>query len=112
MDSPPGPLSDQREDRHEVSNVITILRSISIPIQKRSDVKDVIMSYGFSEEIALWMTTNVKWNSKEKNFSWRFDIDGIEAMLNDYFKKDFWSLLEESDAGEIHFIRVLYYTTI
>ncbi len=105
LDSPPGPLSDKPEDRHEVSNVIAALRSIPLPIQKRGDVKDLLMSRGFSEAIALWMTTNVKWISEEKHYVWRFDIDGVESMIKDYFRQDFWDIIETHEYGQIHLVR-------
>ena len=54
LDSPPGSLSDKPEDRHEVSNVIGSLRSIPLPIQRRRDVKDLLMSrFSFMARLVL-----------------------------------------------------------
>ena len=105
LDSPPSPLSDKPEDRHEVSNVISALRSIPLPIQKRGDVRDLLMGRGFSEAIALWMTTNVSWNPEEKNYNWKFDPDGVESLIQDYFRRDFWNVIENAANGEIHLVR-------
>ena len=65
--SPPGPLSDRPEDRHEVSNVISALSAVPIPLKKRSDLKHVLVSSGFSEAIGKWMTTN--WRKQMKDTS-------------------------------------------
>ena len=63
------------------------------------------MARGFSEAIALWMTTNVKWNSEQKHYTWRFDIDGVESLIKDYFRQDFWNVVEHHAEGKIHLVR-------
>ena len=103
LDSPPGPLSDRPEDRHEVSNVISALSAVPIPLKKRSDLKHVLVSSGFSEAIGNWMTTNLK--KTDEGYIWRFDLKGVESLIKDYFKQDLWSLIETRQESEVHLVR-------
>ena len=103
LDSPPGPLSDRPEDRHEVSNVISALSKVPMPLKKRSDLKHLLVSSGFSEAIGNWMTTNLK--RTNGGYVWRFDLNGVESLIRDYFKQDLWSLIETKQDAEIHLVR-------
>ena len=102
LDSPPGPLSDRPEDRHEVSNVISALSSVQIPLKKRSDLKHLLVSSGYSDAIANWMTTNLK--KSADGYIWRFDLQGVERLISDYFRQDLWSLIETKQDTEIHLV--------
>jgi pimeloyl-ACP methyl ester carboxylesterase len=104
LDSPPGPLSDKPEDRHEVSKVITALRAVPLPLSKRKDLKDLLMAAGFSSAIGTWMTTNLK-RSPEGGLIWRFDLDGVESLIKDYFKEDLWSMIEDDYDTDVHLVR-------
>ena len=62
------------------------------------------MAQGFSLAIAAWMTTNLK-RSPEGGLVWRFDLDGVEALIRDYFREDLWSMIEEDHDCEVHLVR-------
>ena len=105
LDSSPGPLSDLPEDRHEVARVISALRQIPMPLSDRKALLTLLPEQGFSVAIAKWMTTNLRRESNDDIFNWRFNLDGVEEMIADYFAQDYWPLLEHSPQITRHVLR-------
>ena len=105
LDTSPGPLSDLPEDRHEVARVITALRQIPMPLSDRKALLTLLPEQGFSLAIAKWMTTNLRRESNNDIFNWRFNLDGVEEMIADYFAQDYWPLLEKSPQITRHVLR-------
>ena len=104
LDSPPGTLEEKPSDQSEVLQVIEALKKVPIPLEKRKDLSDFLMSMGFSRAIANWMTTNVK--REEDGYVFRFDLSVIEELISDYFQYDGWSLLEKPPHKcDIHVVR-------
>ena len=64
------------------------------------------MEHGASEMISQWMTTNL--SRTPEGFVWRFNLDGIAEMLNDYFLQDLWHVLEfPNTQTSTHLVRAL-----
>lgn len=95
LDSTPGASVSDQEDQKEVEWVLQTLRKIAVPVSRRSVVKEELLSAGASMMISQWMTTNLK--REAQGYVWKFNLDGIEQMLADYFVQDLWSVLEEPD---------------
>lgn len=76
----------------EVVRVVFALRTIAMPLPRRDAVVGILAGLGFSPMLAQWMTTNLR--AGPDGFVWRFDLDGIEAMLTDYARVDAWPWLE------------------
>ena len=82
------------------------LNAVPLPVAKRSEVKYFLMEQGASEMIAQWMTTNL--TRTAAGFVWRFHLDGIAEMLNDYFVQDLWHVLEfPNSQTSTHLVRAL-----
>ncbi len=77
----------------EVVRVVKALRTVPMPLPRRDSVVDVLTAAGFSAGLAQWMTTNLRAAPDGDGFVWRFDLDGIEAMLADYARVDAWPWL-------------------
>lgn len=92
LDSPPGTLSEKPSDQSEVLSVISTLREVPVPLEKRKDLHDFLLVHGFSQTIASWMTTNLK--KGEDGYVFRFSIPVIEELIHDYFQYDGWPFLE------------------
>lgn len=92
LDVPPGRPDDTLAARSEVVRVVTTLRSLPLPFPRRASVVSALTERGFSPDIATWMTTNLRLG--EGGFVWRFDLDGIVAMLHAYAETDSWPWLE------------------
>jgi pimeloyl-ACP methyl ester carboxylesterase len=92
LDAVPGPAGPAVDPTHEVARVIADLRRVPMPIASRDELVSSIKSKGYSDELAGWMTTNLE--RVEGGFAWRFDLDAIEALLDDYGREDLWPWLE------------------
>ena len=77
-----------------VDRVIKAARGAPQPVDHRLAMVPYFESLGFPRSIGAWMTTNLKRVNDE--FVWRFDLDVIEALLDDYRQLDFWSFLQSS----------------
>ena len=104
LDSPPGTLQEKPADQSEVLQVISALRQVPFPLEKRKDLVDFLMSMGFSRAIANWMTTNLK--RAPEGYVFRFQLPVIEELIHDYFQYDGWPLLHEPPNNcDIHVVR-------
>ena len=103
LDSTPGPLTGAA-DEQEVSQVIGALRGIPLPLASREALVAHLTARGFSGGLARWMTTNLE--RTPGGLRWRFDLDGVEALIRDYFALDLRSVLQTPVSGlEIHVVR-------
>ena len=104
LDSPPGAISEKPEDQSEVLQVIQALRSVPVPLAKRKDLIDILMVQGFSRPVAQWLTTNL--TTGKDGYVWRFDIGIVEELIQDYFQRDLWPMLENPMSSlDIHIVR-------
>ena len=96
LDSPPSNHASD-VDSSEVVQVIDALRGIQLPLANRNELLPLFAAQGLSEGLAMWMTTNLK--REGKGLVWRFDLDAVTELIGDYFKQDFWPLLERPPNG-------------
>jgi pimeloyl-ACP methyl ester carboxylesterase len=94
LDAVPGAQPDG-EQNSEVAQVIAAVRAVPMPAQSRRDVvQHLITSAGLSSGLSEWMATNLKRDGQ--SYTWMFDLDGIEALMRDYFRVDLWGFLAQS----------------
>lgn len=93
LDVPPGRPEMPLALHSEVVLVVQALRTIPVPLARREDIVAILTNLGFSLGLAQWMTTNLRMG--DDGFTWRFDLDGIEAMLRDYATVDAWPWLAD-----------------
>ena len=106
LDSNPGRLTDRSASQAEANLVMAMLRGVPLPVQRRVEVKEALLRVGASRAIAQWMTTNLE--KRADGYHWRFNLDGVEEMMGDYFQQDLWSVLESPTAGlRCHILRAL-----
>lgn len=90
LDAVPGKQPEAEDS--EVSHVIRAVRRVPMPAASRRAVVQYLTSEeGLSNGLAEWMATNLRRVGAE--FSWRFDLDGIEQLMADYFQVDLWDYL-------------------
>ena len=106
------PLADDIRPGHgEVARVIEACGEISLPKKSRLAVTEYFTDRGFALGIAQWMTTNLRRGRPEddlrtEGFIWKFDLDGIKALIADYWSIDGWQLLTQINPSiEIHLLR-------
>lgn len=87
---------------HEVARVIRALQTFQEPFDRRESVRDALVGMGFSDMLAGWMTTNLR--RSEAGFVWRFDLDAVLELLEDYMVDDLWPWLQQT-AVPVHLVR-------
>lgn len=104
LDTPPGPAAMPLALQSEVVRVVNALRAVPMPLPRRDAIVTLLLERGFSPGLAQWMTTNLR--PGDDGFVWRFDLDGVEAMLRSYAETDLWPWLESPDRrAEVHVLR-------
>jgi pimeloyl-ACP methyl ester carboxylesterase len=95
------------QDEHEVVRVLTALRDVPLPVASRASLTTLLTARGFSPQFSAWMTTNLA-PRPEGGFGWRFDLDGVTRLLEDYFVEDLWPFCESVEPGgplRLHMLR-------
>ena len=95
LDVPPGKPDLPLALSSEVVRVVSALRTLPQPLSRRDEVVTRLGALGFSPMLGQWMTTNLR--GVDGGYVWRFDLDGIEAMLRDYATVDAWPWLESRE---------------
>lgn len=102
LDATPGTVDTFPAD-NEVVTVITALRRIPMPLATHAEVAEILQDMGFSAALAQWMTTNLQPDG-EGGYVWRFDLDGVEAMILNYARVDGWPVIEHPPV-DLHVVR-------
>jgi len=103
LDATPGRVHDLPAD-NGVLQVIAALHRIPMPVASHDDVAQALRDMGFSELLSRWMTTNLRPAGDRDGYVWRFDLQGVEALIGDYARVDGWPVLEDPPVT-IHLVR-------
>jgi len=84
--------------------MLRILERHPGPFETRAEAIAVLEAEGWSAHVAQWMATNLV--SSERGYVWRFDLAGIASLLEDFFRRDLWDVVEAPPGGtEVHLVR-------
>lgn len=84
-------------------DIIDMLDKISWPLTSRSHLIKTLIDQGVSQDIALWMSTNVM--SDASGIRLIFVPGEIKAMLLDFMSLDGWPLITQIDDIAIHLVK-------
>lgn len=93
LDASPSPVPSADALDSEVVQVLRAVRAVPQPLPSRAALEALLKAQGFSGMLAGWMTTNLR--QTPDGLRWRFDLDGIEALLRDYAAEDLWPWLHD-----------------
>lgn len=93
LDAPPGLPDVSLAVSSEVAQVVLALRGLPERYERREELVTLLTAQGFSLSLAQWMTTNLR--STGDGLRWRFDLDVISALLQDYAVTDAWPYLHD-----------------
>jgi pimeloyl-ACP methyl ester carboxylesterase len=85
-----------------VQRVLDAIRALPMPVARREDAVAHFTALGFSQRLAGWMTTNLR--PSDDGLVWRFALDPIGALLDDYRALDLWPFVHEA-AQEVRILR-------
>ncbi len=95
VDSSPGVRTDRRGSESTV-RVVEMLESLPETFASRHAFVDAVLAEGHELPIAQWLAMNVERDGDMFRFG--LDMSAIRALLEDYFTRDLWSVLEHPPA--------------
>lgn len=94
LDSDPGPQTPSLE--HEVLRVFGSLRAHPGPFASRAQATQTLLARGLSSGLVNWLVMSLdRTPGGDGSLTWRFDLDAIDALLQDYFSTDLWPFLDQ-----------------
>jgi len=97
LDCPLSAVPHEERGTSQVARVIEAVAAIPVPVQRRSEVAEILRNRGFSRSLAGWMSTNLR--DADGGWTWSFDPEGVRALLQDYWSRDEYDLLETPPGG-------------
>ncbi len=79
--------------------MLQIVRAAPRQYSSREELVGLLARNGIATPVGQWMATNLE--RADGGFRWRFDLDAIEQLLNDFFVTDLWDVIE-SPPGHLH----------
>lgn len=73
------------------------LEQVGRIFSSRQQFVDRMVALGQNEGVALWLAMNLEYQGREMHLS--LDLPSLRAMLNDYFTRDLWPIVEAPPAG-------------
>lgn len=84
--------------------MLQILRRLPDHFASRTEAVGALVAERLATPVAHWMATNLE--LVDGRFRWRFDAADMEALLDDFFRRDLWDVLEQPPAGStVHVVR-------
>jgi pimeloyl-ACP methyl ester carboxylesterase len=93
VDSTPGPRPDARGSE-STRHIIDVLQQLPPEFPDRDAFTRWIEGRGIARPVAMWLAMNVRPVPNTTRFVFRVDLDGVRALLDDYFRLDLWDVLE------------------
>jgi pimeloyl-ACP methyl ester carboxylesterase len=98
IDSTPSARPDAKGSE-STRHIVELLRELPEEFANRGDFTTWIESRGVSRPVAMWLAMNVRPIPNTTRFVFRVDVAGIRDMLDDYFARDLWHVLERPHPG-------------
>lgn len=94
----------RREPAGNAVRMLGALRELPGPFGDREAVVDALEERGFDRPVGRWMSTNL--TEGRDGYVWDLDLDGLEALLRDFFRRDLWSVVEDPpEETTVHFVK-------
>lgn len=93
IDSTPSARVDAKGSE-STRHIVELLGQLPAEFADRAEFTGWMEQRGVSRPTAMWLAMNVRPLPNTKRFVFRLDLEGIRALLADYFDRDLWSVLE------------------
>lgn len=95
---------DARAPGGSAVEMLEALRALPGPFDERARAIRRLERRGFDARVAVWMATNLI--RVDDGLRWRFELDAMEALLDDFFRADLWTVVEAPPPGvRLHFVK-------
>lgn len=93
-----------REPGGDAARMLEVLREEAGPFADRERAVEALRARGFPRSVGRWMATNLQ--PGEGGLRWGLDLDGLEALLEDFFRTDLWDVVEAGpERPELHLVK-------
>lgn len=94
----------RREPAGRAVRMLETLRARSGPFGDREEAVAALGEEGFPPPVGRWMATNLV--EREDGLRWRFDLEEVGELLDDFFRRDLWDVVEAPPEGlEVAFVK-------
>lgn len=97
VDSLPGARPDRRGSEETVA-VVDLLDRLPDRFDDRDDFRRHVTAAGFPSSLAQWLAQSLEPN-EDGSYRFGLDLRRIRALLDDYFARDLWGVLEPPPTG-------------
>lgn len=97
IDSNPGPRPDHHGSEGTV-RVLEMLAALPEAFPSRQAFLDHVQAEGHGVAIAQWLAMNLERSLEGEAYRFGLDVGALRELLDDYFARDLWSVLEEPSA--------------
>ena len=94
IDSAPGARPDRRGSETTV-RIVKMLETLPERFPTRDAFVDYVQAQGNERSIAMWLAMNVRPARDGDGYAMRVDVPALRALLDDYFARDVWPVLED-----------------
>lgn len=102
IDSNPGARPGGRGSEGTLA-VLSTLESMPRRWDSREAFVSRIVEAGYEEMLGQWLAMNLQ--HQESGYELRLDLDAVRALLEDYFARDLWHVVEEPRGGtRVHLV--------
>jgi pimeloyl-ACP methyl ester carboxylesterase len=98
VDSTPGARPDRRGSS-SVGHIVDLLGSLPEEFPDRGAFTSWIEERGVTRRTAMWLAMNVRPVTGTTRYVFRIDIPAVREMMEDYFARDTWSVVERPESG-------------
>lgn len=100
LDSMPGARTPSSQN-DTVTDVLATLESLPTVLPSREAFKSELAARGYSRLIVDWLAMNVRRRPGEaEGYGLRLDLPAIRSMLQDYWQRDLWPVLDRASSAE------------
>jgi pimeloyl-ACP methyl ester carboxylesterase len=93
-----------REPDGSAWRMLDVLRQHPGPFASRDAAVEIVHGAGYPMPVARWMASNAI--EQDRAYRWRLDVDVMEALMRDFFRQDFWHVIEAPPAGlVVHIVK-------
>ncbi len=104
IDSTPGARPDRRGSEETVQ-VVKMLDTVPERFPTREDFVEYVQKQGAERSIAMWLAMNMRAAPDGNGYAMRVDLPAMRALLDDYFARDLWPVLEDpARATKVHLV--------
>ena len=86
-----------------VNDILELMKRLPMPMASRAAVQQALQAEGLSTPTAQWLATNVEPRGRE--FYWRFDFEGLDALIDDFYRTDLWPFVEAPHPFTLHLVK-------